>query len=40
MEEHTGIFLDAENLGEFLKKGGARELVERASEIGNPIVRR
>jgi len=38
--DHTGIFVDAENLGQFLSRGGARILVERASEFGNPIVRR
>jgi uncharacterized LabA/DUF88 family protein len=36
----AGIFVDAENLGSFLKADGARQLVESASEFGNPIVRK
>jgi uncharacterized LabA/DUF88 family protein len=36
----AGIFLDAENLLQFLKEGGGRKLVESAVEFGNPIVRR
>lgn len=37
---HAGIFVDAENLQGFLKRGGASRLVEQASEFGSPIVRR
>ena len=37
---HAGIFVDAENLQGFLKRGGASRLVEEAAEFGNPIVRR
>ena len=36
---HVGIFVDAENVAGFLKRGGADKLVELASEYGNPVVR-
>ncbi len=36
----VGIFLDAENLTQFLKAEGGRRLVDWAVEFGNPIVRR
>jgi uncharacterized LabA/DUF88 family protein len=35
-----GIFLDAENLAQFLKAEGGRQLVDWAVGFGNPIVRR
>ena len=37
---YAGIFLDAENLTQFLKDEGGRKLVDSAIEFGNPIVRR
>jgi len=38
--QHVGIFVDVENLGNFLKHSGAEKLVETASEYGSPIVRK
>ena len=36
----TGIFVDAENLTDFLQKGGSQQLISWAAEVGNPIVRK
>ena len=35
----SGIFVDAENLTQFLKANGAQKLVESAAEFGSPLVR-
>jgi uncharacterized protein (TIGR00288 family) len=40
LNQHVGIFVDAENISDHLKRGGADKLVELASEYGNPVVRK
>jgi hypothetical protein len=36
----VGIFLDAENLSNYLKDDGSSKLVEIALEFGNPMLMR
>jgi hypothetical protein len=36
----VGIFLDAENLAQFVKSDGGRKLIAYASDFGDPIIRR